>query len=204
VVQAVDAASVKPRVVVQASGTGYYGACGDEKITEEASPGQDFLGRTAVEWEACTAPVESLGVRRAIIRSGLVLSTRGGAFPLMVLPFRFFVGGPLGSGRQWLPWIHIADEVGAIRLLIENEAAGGPFNLAAPNPLTNADFGRALGRVLRRPGFMRAPALALRLLFGEMSTVLLDGQRAMPHRLSELGFAFRFPDVEAALRDLLL
>ena len=203
VVQAVELAQVKPRVVIQASGSGYYGPRGDEEITEEASPGEGFMGRTAVEWEASTAGVESLGVRRAIIRSGPVLSTKGGAFPLMLLPFRFFVGGPLGSGRQWFPWIHIADEARAIRFLIENDAASGPFNLTAPNPLTNAEFSRVVGRVLRRPAFVPVPAFSLRLALGEMSIVLLEGQRAMPRRLLDLGFPFRFLEAEAALRDLL-
>ena len=203
VVQAVELAGVKPRVVVQASGAGYYGPRGDDEITEEAGPGKDYLGQTAIEWEASTAPVEALGVRRTVIRSGVVLSTAGGAFPPLLLPFRFFVGGPLGSGRQWFPWIHIADESRAIRFLIEHEAASGPFNLTAPNPLTNAEFGRVLGRVLLRPAFAPTPAFALKLLLGEMSTVLLDGQRAVSHRLQGLDFTFRFPDAESALRELL-
>jgi len=190
VVQTVELASNKPRVVIQASGVGYYGPRGDEELTEEASPGQDFLARTAIEWEASTAPVEPLGVRRAI-------------FPFMLLPFQLFVGGSVGSGRQWLPWIHIADEVRAIRFLIENEAASGPFNLVAPHLLTNAEFNQVLGRVMRRPAFMRVPAFALRLLLGEISITLLEGQKAIPRRLQELGFTFRFPETEAALRDLL-
>jgi len=203
VVQAVELASVKPRVVIQASGVGYYGPRGDEESVEEESPGSDFLGQLAIEWEASTAPVERIGVRRAVIRSGAVLSTEGGAFPPMLLQSRLFLGGPLGSGRQWLPWIHMADEVRGIRFLIENERAQGPFNLVAPNPLTNAEFNRVLGRVMRRPAFMPVPAFALRLLAGEMSTVLLDGQRAIPRRLLDLGFAFCFPNAEEALRDLL-
>jgi uncharacterized protein (TIGR01777 family) len=203
VVEAVEHASVKPRVVTQASGVGYYGPRGDEPVTEESTSGDDFLGRLAVEWEASTASVEPLGVRRAIIRTGAVLSTKGGALPPLLLQYRLFAGGPLGSGRQWLPWIHMDDEVRAIRFLIESESASGPFNLVAPNPLTNADFGRVLARVLRRPFLVPVPALALRLLAGEMSTVLLDGQRAIPHRLHDLGFTFRFSDAETALRDLL-
>jgi len=203
VVQAVELAGVKPRVVVQASGAGYYGPRGDEEVVEEEPPGSDFLGQLAIEWEASTAPVERMGVRRAVIRSGAVLSTEGGAFPPMLLQSRLFLGGPLGSGRQWLPWIHIADEARAIRFLIENERAQGPFNLVAPYPLTSVEFNRALGRVMRRPAFMPVPAFALRLLAGEMSTVLLDGQRAIPRRLLDLGFAFRFPKAEEALRDLL-
>jgi uncharacterized protein (TIGR01777 family) len=203
VTQAVEAATHQSRVVIQASGAGYYGSHGDEEVTEETPAGNDWFEKVAVEWESSTAAVETLGVRRAIIRSGVVLSTEGGAFPRLLLPFRFFVGGPLGSGRQWLPWIHIADEVRAIRFLIENPAASGPFNLTAPNLLTNAEFSRVVGQVMRRPAFMRVPAFALRLLLGEMSIVLLEGQRAVPQRLQDSGFSFRFPEAEAALRDLL-
>jgi len=203
VTAAVEQADVKPRVVVQASGVGYYGPHGDEEILEDAPPGEDFLARTAVAWEDATAAVEALGVRRAIIRSGLVLSTGGGALPLITLPFRFFVGGPLGGGRQWFPWVHLADAVRAIHFLIEDQAASGPFNLVAPGALTNASFSRVLGRTMRRPSFIPIPAFALRLLLGEMSTLALVGQRAVPRRLSDLGFTFRFPDAEAALRDLL-
>lgn len=203
IVQAVEAAPRKPRVVIQASGVGYYGPHGDEEITEETPPGHDFLAQLAADWESSTASQESLGVRRAVIRTGVVLSTEGGALPRMLLPFRFFAGGRLGSGRQWFPWIHIADEVGAIRFLIENEAANGPFNLTAPVPLNNAEFSRLLGQQLRRPALMPIPAFALRLLFGEMATVLLDGQRAIPRRLIQLGFTFRFPEAGPALGDLL-
>lgn len=203
VVEAIQRASVKPSVVIQASGVGYYGPRSDELITEESTSGDDFLGRLAVEWEASTASVEPLGVRRVIIRSGAVLSTKGGALPPLLLQFRLFAGGPLGSGRQWLPWIHMIDEVRAIRFLIEHESAQGPFNLSAPTPLTNADFGRVLARVMRRPSLVHVPAFAIQLLLGEMSTILLDGQRAIPRRLQDLGFTFRFPDAETALRDLL-
>ena len=203
VVEAVQEAAEKPRVVIQASGLGYYGCREEETITEETPPGDDFLAEVAIEWEASTAAVEARGVRRAVIRTAPVLSTEDGAFPRMIRPFRFFVGGPLGNGEQWFPWIHIADEVGAIRFLMKNSAAQGPFNLTAPNPLRNADFARALGRVLRRPAFLPTPAFALRLLFGEMASVLLGGQRALPKRLLDLGFSFRFPEAESAMRDLL-
>jgi uncharacterized protein (TIGR01777 family) len=204
VVEAVEAAMYKPRVVIQASGAGYYGSRGDEEVTEETPPGNDFLARVACEeWEPSTAPVEALGVRRVIIRSGVVLSTEGGALPRLLLPFRLFVGGPLGSGRQWLPWLHIADEVAAIRFLMEKETASGPFNLVAPHPLTNAEFSRVVGRVIGRPAFMSVPGFALRLLFGEVANVLLEGQRAIPWRLLDLGFTFRFTEAEVALQDLL-
>jgi len=203
VVQAVESTSSKPGAVVQASGAGYYGPHGDEEVTEETPAGNNWFEQVAVEWEASTATVESLGVRQAIIRSGVVLSAEGGALPRLLLPFRFFAGGPLGSGRQWLPWVHIADEVRAIRFLIENPTASGPFNLTAPNLLTNGEFSRVIGRVLSRPAFVPVPAFTLRLFFGEMSMVLLEGQRAVPQRLQELGFTFRFSEAEAALRDLL-
>jgi len=204
VVQAVAGVSNRPGVVIQASGAGYYGPHGDEELAEDAAPGNDFLAQIASDdWEPSTAPVEALGVRRAIIRSGPVLSAKGGALPRLMLPFRLFVGGPMGSGRQWFPWIHVADQVAAIRFLIENEVASGPFNLVAPHPLTNAAFSRALGRVMGRPSLVPVPAFALRLAFGEVASVLLEGQRAVPRRLSELDFTFRFLDADPALRDLL-
>lgn len=203
VVEAVQAASRKPAVVVQASAVGYYGPRGPETVTEDTPPGKDFLAQVCVDWEASTAPVEAMGVRRAIARTGIVLSTEGGALPRMLLPFKFFAGGKLGSGQQGFPWIHIADEVAALRFLIENPAASGPFNLAAPNPPTNAEFMRAVGEAMGRPAVMPTPAFALRSAFGEMATVLLDGQRAAPKRLLDLGFQFRFTDPVAALRDLL-
>ena len=203
VVQAVKAVTCKPRVVIQASGIGYYGPCGNEYITEETPPGHDFLARLATEWESSTASLEALGVRRAVIRTGVVISNKGGALPRVSLPFRFFIGGRLGSGQQWFPWIHIADEVGAIRFMIENEGASGPFNLSAPNPLTNIEFSRLLGQQLRRPALVPMPAFALRLLFGEMATALLDGQRALPKHLLQLGFRFRFPKAGPALKNLL-
>jgi uncharacterized protein (TIGR01777 family) len=203
VVQAVEQASRKPGVVIQASGIGYYGPRGDKEITEDAAPGRDWLAQVAVQWEDSTAAVEAMGVRRAIARTGVVLSTQGGALPRMMLPFRLFVGGPLGGGKQWFPWIHLQDEAAAIRFLIDTNAAAGPFNLAAPQPLTNAQFSRVLGQVMGRPAIIPAPAFALRALFGEMATLLLDGQRGVPKRLLELGFQFRFTQAEAALRDLL-
>nr|WP_290669254.1 TIGR01777 family oxidoreductase [Ardenticatena sp.] len=203
VVQAVEAATAKPRVVVQASAVGYYGPCGDEIITEDHPPGNDFLADVCVAWEASTAAVEAHGLRRPIIRTGVVLSREGGALPRMLPPFKLGLGGPLGSGRQWFPWIHIRDEVRAIRFLIEHPEAHGPYNLSAPTPVIDAEFTKALGRVLNRPALIPVPALVLKLLFGEMATVLLDGQRAIPHRLQEAGFTFTFEQVEHALRDLL-
>jgi len=203
ILQAIESATNKPRVVIQASAVGYYGAHGDEDVTEESPPGEDFLARVCVKWEASTAPVEAMGVRHVITRTGVVLSRRGGALPRLVMPARLFAGGPLGSGRQWFPWIHIADEVSAIRFLMDRDDARGPFNLTAPQTLTNRRFSKVLGGVIRRPSLLRTPACALRLLFGEMALVLLEGQRAVPKRLTDLGFRFRFPEASSALHDLL-
>ena len=191
-----------PRVLVQGSAVGYYGARGDERLEEDAGPGDDFLGRTCQAWEAASEPAVAAGVRRAIARTGVVLALDGGALPRMALPFKLFVGGPAGSGRQYLPWIHLDDEVAALRFLIETPNASGPFNLSAPSPVTNREFSRALGKVLGRPAFMPAPAFALRLALGEMATLVLDGQRAVPTRLLEAGFEFEHLTPEAALRDL--
>lgn len=203
VTNAIMLASKLPKVIIQASGVGFYGARGDEVVTENHPPGQDFLAQLAVEWETSTSKVEERGVRRVIIRTSAVLSSIGGALPRLILPHKFFIGGPLGSGRQYLPWIHIADEVGAIRFLIDNDNASGPFNLAAPQPLTNAEFGKTVGRVLKRPSLFPVPGFIMRLVLGEVSTLVLDGQRVLPQRLQESGFSFRFPEAEAALHDLL-
>ncbi len=204
IVEAISAANAKPKVLVQSSAVGYYGVQNnDTVITEDHPPANDFLGRTCQAWEASTTAVEALGVRRVIIRTGVVLDMQGGALPKVVLPFRFFAGGPIGSGRQWFPWIHYCDEVEAIRFLIQADAASGPFNLTAPNPVRSSGLAKAIGKVMKRPAFAPAPAFAFKTMFGEMSTVLLDGQQAVPQRLQELGYQFKFPQVEAALRDLL-
>lgn len=202
-VTAIRDADTVPNVLIQSSAVGYYGPADDRIMDEQATPGTDFLARVCVDWESSTEAVASMGVRRVVIRTGVVLSAEGGALPRMTLPFRLFAGGPLGSGKQYFPWIHIADEVAAIRFLLEREQASGPFNLAAPNPPSNREFVRDLGRVMGRPSLMPTPSFALRFLFGEMSTVLLDGQRAVPSRLQEAGYEFIFPEPVAALRDLL-
>lgn len=194
----------KPRVFIQASAIGYYPyTTQGERYAENTPPGESFLARLAVQWEASTAPVEQWGVRRVVIRTGIVLSPAGGALPRMILPFAWHVGGRVGDGRQWLAWIHIADEVSAIRFLLEHAEAEGPFNLCAPAPVRNHEFAQILGRVMRRPAYIPTPAFTLRLVLGEMAEMLLKGQRAVPMRLLELGFTFQFPHLEAALADLL-
>lgn len=203
VVEAVTSARERPAVLVQASAVGYYGSRGDEVLNERTGPGADWLARVAVEWEASTAAVEALGVRRVIVRTCPVLTTKAGVLPKLMLPFRYYLGGPLGSGRQWFPWIHIQDEVRAIQFLIENDRASGAYNLGSPEPLTNAQFARTLGRVMGRPCWLPVPALALRLVLGQMAITVLSSQRALPEGLLSSGFRFRHPEAEAALRHLL-
>jgi uncharacterized protein (TIGR01777 family) len=204
VVKAVALAEQKPRVVIQASGVGYYGYRGDEALTEEAEPGDDWAARfTAEEWEPSTVSVEEMGVRRAIARIGLVLSTEDGALPRLLLPFHLFVGGPMGSGKQWYSWIHLEDQARALRFLIENEDARGAVNITAPNPVTNGELAKVIGKVMGRPSWIPVPSFALRLAFGEVAEVVLNGQRAVPRRLLDLGFEFHFPAAEDALKDLL-
>jgi len=203
VVEAIEAASRKPRVLIQASGVGYYGDRGDERLTEASGPGGDFLAHLAVEWEAGTAAVEAMGLRRVVIRTGVVLSAEGGALPHMMLPFRYFTGGKMGGGRQGVPWIHMTDEVDAILFLIDRGDAEGVFNLTAPNPVRNSDFGRILGRQLGKSALLPIPSFLLRLVFGEMADVLLVSERAVPERLTRSGYVFRFADVACAVDDLL-
>ena len=204
VMAAIQAATTKPKVLVQSSAVGYYGSeTGDALLNEAHSPGADFLAKVCFDWELSTAAASRQGVRRAVIRTGIVLSNEGGAFPKVVMPFNFFAGGPLGNGKQWMPWIHWEDQVRAIQFLIDNDQAEGAFNLSAPNPVRNSEMAKAIGAVKGRPAFMPAPGFAINMVFGEMGTVVLDGQRAVPQHLQELGFEFKYNTVEAALRDLL-
>jgi len=200
---AIRQANPRPKVLIQASAVGFYGPRGDEPVTEESTLGSGFLAEVCKAWEGSSQPVEELCVRRVVIRTGVVLSRDEGGLQRMMLPFRFFAGGPVGNGRQGLPWIHPADEVAGIRFLLENEKAHGVFNLSAPEPLSNADFGHILAKVMRRPYWLPVPAFALRLLLGEMSTLVLEGQYVLPKRLRDHGFRFRFETAEAALRDVL-
>jgi uncharacterized protein (TIGR01777 family) len=197
--KAIDEAKPRPQVLVQASGVGYYGPCGVEVVTEDTPPGDDFFAEIAQQWEASSRLVDVLGVRRVIIRSAVVLTKIGGILPLMALPVRLFVGGRLGEGKQGFPWIHIDDEIRAIRFLIDNPRARGAFNLAAPNPLSSAEFIRRLAKVMRRPYWLPVPAVGLHLVLGEMSTLLLHGQYAVPKRLVEAGYQFKYQQAHEAL-----
>ncbi len=202
VVAAVHAAANKPELVVQSSAVGYYGPHGDETLSEATGPGQDFLAQVCQAWERSAQPVVEQGVRLVIIRTGVVLSTQGGAFPLLLLPHKLFVGGPMGSGKQYLPWIHLEDEVRAIQFLIENSQAQGVYNLCAPEPVTNRQMSRAIGQAISRPSFMPVPGFALKLLLGEAASLVLDSQRQVPQRLVQSGFTFSHPDLLPAIRQL--
>ena len=201
-VTAIARAAAAPRVLVSASGVGYYGPRGAEIITEATPPGTDFLAKVCVEWER-EAEQASTVTRVAIVRTGLALHPEGGALARMLLPFKLGAGGPLGAGTQYMPWIHRDDWVDLVRWLIAEPGARGAFNGTAPEPVTNAEFVRALGRALGRPAILPVPAFGLRLLFGEMADLLLSGQRAVPARALEMGFRFRFEKLEKAFEDLL-
>lgn len=191
-----------PQTLINGSAVGYYGAGrGDEELTEDAPPGDDFLARTCVAWEEATAGAARRGARVVLVRTGLVLDGGAGILPRLATATRLMAGGPLGGGRQWMPWIHIDDEVAALLRAIDDDTIAGPMNACAPQPVRQREFARTLGRVLGRPAVLPAPALALRLVMGEMSTLALDGQRAVPGVLgSAHGFTFRHTDLEAALR----
>jgi uncharacterized protein (TIGR01777 family) len=191
-----------PRVLVSGSAVGYYGDRGDEVLTESSRPGNDFLADVCTAWEAATTPAKEAGIRVAHIRTGIVLAGQGGVLPKMLMPFKFGVGGKLGSGRQWMSWISLEDEVGAILHLLGDEAPGGAFNLTAPNPVTNADLTKALGEALHRPTLIPAPKFALKAaLGGEMAEeLLLVSQRALPTRLLDSGYTFAHPELADALK----
>lgn len=202
VVEAVRKADRKPGVLIQASAVGYYAASGDSEISETSAAGNDFQGSLCQRWEESTREVEEMGVRRVIIRSGVVFERGAFLLNMFLLPFRMLVGGPLGSGRQFISWIHIEDEINGILYLIQNEAANGAFNLMAPQPVRNADLGKTIGKVLHRPYWFPVPGFALKTVLGELSSVVLDSWRGIPTRLSASGFTFKFQDVESALEDL--
>jgi uncharacterized protein (TIGR01777 family) len=199
-VEGLRAAEPRPAALVSASAVGYYGPRGDEVLDESAAPGDDFLARVCRTWEAEAERAEELGMRVVRIRTGVVLDRRGGALARMLTPFRLGVGGPVAGGEQWLPWIHADDLAGLYLAAIDGERWSGPVNASAPEPVRNRDFSRALGRALRRPAVLPVPGAALRLLYGDMAEIVTEGQRAVPRRALELGYAFRHADLDEALR----
>lgn len=189
-------------VFFSTSAAGYYGFRGDEVVTEDAAAGDDFLAATSVDWENEARLAARKGARVVLMRFGIVLAADGGALGKMAPAFKLFAGGPLGTGRQWFPWIHMADIIGAIGFLVDRDDLDGPFNFTAPEPVRNGRFAKLLGQVLKRPAVMPAPAFAIRLIMGEMGGAILNGQRAVPDRLKQAGYRFRFPDAGQALSDL--
>jgi hypothetical protein len=200
--EAVLSARKKPQVFIQASGIGFYGTSSATPLDEESPPGSDFLASVSLDWEDSSRGVTVVGIRHAVIRSGVVLDPGGGILPLVALPIRLFLGGRLGNGRQPFPWIHIEDEIAAIQFLIEDKSCNGAFNLVAPGIASNAEFGKILAAVLRRPFYLPVPAFLLKLLLGEKSILVLAGQQAVPRKLLDAGFTFHHPQAESALKDL--
>jgi uncharacterized protein (TIGR01777 family) len=204
IVDAIEGARNKPRVVIQASAVGYYGSRGDETLAEDSPPGDNFLAEVCRKTESIAARAGRQNVRCVQLRTGIVLGREGGVLPRLMRPFRFFLGGRVGSGNQWVSWISLADDVQAIRFLMENQGQQGPFNVASPNPVTMRQFSRELGRALRRPAWGVLPGFAARLAFGEMADeVLLASQQAIPKRLLEAGFEFRYADLKTALEAII-
>jgi uncharacterized protein (TIGR01777 family) len=192
----------RPKILVNASAIGYYGPHGDEELEEDSSAGDDFLAGVCVEWEEAARKAEALGVRVALVRFGVVLDSTGGALRQMLTPFKLGLGGPVGSGKQWLSWAHHADAVGILLLALDQSRALGPVNATAPHPVTNKEFSRALGRALHRPSFFPVPGFALRLRFGQVAELLTTGQRVLPRKALELGYRFQFPTIDQALADI--
>jgi len=201
-VSAIAAASRAPAVFVSASAIGFYGVHGDDALTEQSPPGNDFLGSLCRDWETLAIEASSRS-RVVLLRTGLVLAREGGALPQLALPFRFFAGGPVGTGRQYMSWISLADWIGVVQWTLTRNHVSGPLNLTAPTPVTNAEFAQTLGRVLGRPSFVPAPAFAMRLALGELADALiLGGQRVLPARVQALGYEFTHETLEPALREI--
>ena len=193
----------KEVVLCSTSAVGYYGDRAEEILTEEAFPGNDFLATVSIDWEKEAFLAEKKGARVAVMRFGVVLGKNGGALAKMIPAFKSFAGGPIGSGKQWFPWIHLEDLISAVTFIIKNQDIKGPVNFCAPNPVRNRDFAKALGRILGRPSFMRAPSFMIRTLMGEMGSIVMSSQRVVPDKLLKNGFEFQYPDVEKALNNLI-
>lgn len=203
-VGAIRSVAKPPRVFISGSAVGYYGSRGDEVVTEDAGPGPDFLAGVCAAWEREATGARTAVQRLIVVRTSLVLDRGEGALPRMLTPFRLFAGGPVGSGRQYVSWIHRDDWVALMRWALLDGAVDGPLNATSPNPVANAEFARILGHVIARPSVVPTPAIAIKLALGEMGeSLLLSSQRVIPARAIALGFAFRFPDLDAALRDVL-
>ncbi len=203
IVEGIPSRADKPIALLSTSAVGYYGFCGDEELVEDSPPGNDFLSRLAVEWEGEALKAKEKGVRVVLLRFGIVLGEGGGALGQMIPLFKKYIGGPLGSGKQWFSWIHIQDLASAIVFLMKHPEISGAVNLCSPNPVRNRDLAEALGKALRRPSFLTAPGFMLRWVLGEFGSVLLKGQRVIPWRLLDHGFVFQYPGIDQALQHII-
>ncbi|MGO4799055.1 TIGR01777 family oxidoreductase [Pseudomonas sp. W22_MBD1_FP4] len=193
----------KPAVLISGSAVGWYGDGGERELTEASGPVQDdFPSQLCIAWEETAQRAEALGMRVVLVRTGLVLAAEGGFLSRLLLPFKLALGGPIGNGRQWMPWVHIKDQIALIDFLLHKDDASGPYNACAPHPVRNREFAKTLGQVLHRPAFMPMPAFALKVGLGELSGLLLGGQKAIPERLMAAGFTFQFTELHTALDDL--
>jgi uncharacterized protein len=195
--------SATVKTLINASAVGYYGPTGSEELTEQSQEGFDFLARLCVDWEAATALARAHGTRTVILRIGVVLDPNGGVLSKMATPFKMFVGGPIGSGKQYVSWVHHEDLLGLILFALDHAEVSGPLNAAAPGAVTNKEFSKALGRALHRPSFMPTPGFMLRVALGEVANVITTGQRVVPKKALDLGYGFRFAEIDGALRDIL-
>ncbi len=202
IVEGVPSDPSKKITLFSTSAVGYYGFCGEEELTEESPHGEDFLAQMAVEWEGVALKAKDKGARVVITRFGIVLGEKGGALGQMTPLFKKYIGGPIGSGKQWFSWVHIKDLAEAFAFLIKHPEISGPVNVCAPSPVRNRDLAKALGKVLHRPSFMPAPGFMVKLVLGEFGSVILEGQRVIPKRLLESGFAFQYPEIDKALQEI--
>jgi uncharacterized protein (TIGR01777 family) len=202
IVEGITPHSERPFTLFSTSAVGYYGFCGNVELVEDSPPGNDFLARIAVEWEGEALKAKNKGARVVITRFGIVMGEKGGALSQMIPLFKKYIGGPIGSGKQWFSWVHIKDLAEAFVFLSKHPEISGPVNICSPNPVRNENFAKALGKALHRPSFFPAPGFMVKLVLGEFGSVILEGQRVIPRKLLDHGFAFQYPDIEKALGDI--
>ena len=202
IVEGIPSYPEKKITIFSTSAVGYYGFCGDEELTEESKPGDDFLARIAMEWEGEALKAREKGARVVITRFGIVLGEKGGALSQMIPLFKKYIGGPIGSGKQWFSWVHIKDLAESFAFLLKHPEISGPINVCSPNPVRNRDLAKALGKALHKPSFLPAPAFMVKWVLGEFGSVILEGQRVIPRRLLDNGFVFQYPDIKKALESI--
>jgi uncharacterized protein (TIGR01777 family) len=203
IVEGIPSPAAKKIALFSTSAVGYYGFCGDEELIENSPPGNDFLSRLAVEWEGEACKAKEKAIRVVIMRFGIVLGEKGGALGQMIPLFKKYIGGPIGSGKQWFSWIHIQDLADAIVFLTKHAEISGPVNICSPNPVRNQDLAKSLGKALHRPSFLAAPGFMVKWVLGELGSVILQGQRVIPRKLLDHGFVFQYPEIQKALQNLL-